>query len=191
MNTAQLLKGARRVVLYGTLSVWFSLTLMEQLQKGTKVNRRIDPLSAVIPNWRFFGPQPAMHDCHLLYRDELRGGKMTAWREVEVVEERRSSHMFWHPNRRREKVLFDATEEMKSYAGRERDLRKLQVTVPYLLLLSYVTRYCNHHPQAIRTQFLLANGPGYDEAGSEPLLFFASDVHKLTAPKKEAHVTLV
>ncbi|MGW3956787.1 hypothetical protein ACWEKM_39145 [Streptomyces sp. NPDC004752] len=80
---------------------------------------------------------------------------------------------------------------MKSYVGRERELRKLQLTVPYLLLLSYVTHSCDHHPHAIRTQFLLANGPGYDEAGSEPLLFFASDIHALSASRKEADVALV
>ncbi|MGC5000830.1 hypothetical protein [Streptomyces sp. DT195] len=191
MKSTRGLTAARRLAVYGTLSMWLSLTLLEQLQKGTKVNRRVDPLSAVIPNWRFFGPQPAMHDCHLLYRDELEGGEMTAWREVDVIEERRSSHMVWHPNRRREKALFDATEEMKSYVGRERELRILQLTVPYLLLLSYVTHNCDHHAQALRTQFLLANGPGYDEKGPEPLLFFASDIHALSSSRKESHVDLV
>lgn len=191
MEPVRWLTGARRVAIYGTLSAWMALTLMEQLQKGTRVNRRIDPLSAMIPNWRFFGPLPAMHDCHLLYRDELKGGKMTAWREVNIVEERRIGHMVWHPNRRREKVLFDATEEMKSHISRERDLRKLQLTVPYLLLLSYVTHSCDHHPESLRTQFLLANGSGYDEESSEPLLFFASDIHSLSAPKEEADVALI
>lgn len=189
MNPDRWLTLARRVALYGALSTWLSLTLMEQLQKGAKINRRLDPLNALIPNWRFFGPQPAMHDCHLLYRDELAGGEMTDWREVEVVEERRTSHMLWHPNRRREKVIFDVTEEMKAYARREQELRKLQVTVPYLVLLSYVTHHCEHHPQARGTQFLLANGPGYDEQEeADPLLFFASDVHDLGREPHAVHV---
>ncbi|MEU6237765.1 hypothetical protein [Kitasatospora sp. NPDC047058] len=187
-TTSRWLHGGRRAVLYGTLTAWFGLTVLEQLQKGTKVNRRLDPLSAVIPNWRFFGPQPAMSDSHVLFRDELADGSVTDWQEAAVVEERRLSHMVWHPNRRREKVVVDAVEEMKVLTGLEQDLKKIQLAIPYLLLLTYVSKGCTHHPQTRRTQFLLASGPGYDEDGPEPTLFFASDFHAL---RRDPHAASV
>ncbi|MFF8288349.1 hypothetical protein ACF068_03810 [Streptomyces sp. NPDC016309] len=174
----QALRTGRRVLLYGALGSWWAISALNQLQKAGPVQRRVDPLQIFIPSWRFFGPHPGMHDTHLLYRDELADGTLTEWREKVIVEERRGHHIVWNPNRRREKVVFDAVEELKIFVRREEPLERLQLTLPYLVLLNYVSKQCDHHADAKRTQFLIALSPGYDET-VPPEMFFASDVHSL------------
>ncbi|MFD8827332.1 hypothetical protein ACFV1C_33915 [Streptomyces sp. NPDC059605] len=166
------------MALYGALGSWWAVSALNQMRKAEWIQRRVDPLQIFIPSWRFFGPHPGMHDTHLLFRDELPDGTMSDWEEKVIVEERRVHHMVWNPNRRREKVVFDAVEELKVFIRREEPLERLQFTVPYLVILNYVSKQCRHDPSAKRTQFLIALSPGYDET-LPPEMFFASDVHGL------------
>ncbi|MGW3010412.1 hypothetical protein ACWC9R_16510 [Streptomyces sp. NPDC001219] len=174
----KVLRTGRRIALYGALGSWFAVTALNQLQKAGKIQQKVDPLQTFIPSWRFFGPHPGMHDTHLLFRDELPDGTLTEWQEKVIVVERMARHTVWNPNRRREKVIFDAVEELKIFVRQEAPMEKMQLTVPYLVILNYVTHQCAHHEAAARTQFLVATSPGYDE-DIPPEMFFASDIHAM------------
>lgn len=42
----------------------------------------------LIPDWRFFAPNPALHDFHVLHRVVLAGGDATPWRLSSELAER-------------------------------------------------------------------------------------------------------
>ncbi|MFF5986741.1 hypothetical protein [Prauserella flavalba] len=177
-----------RGALYGVLGAWFGLTVVGQkLYRDQRKQTIWDKLYLVIPDWRFFAPNPGIHDHHLLMRDQLADGSLTAFREIGGVQERTLLHAVWHPHRRAEKTVFDSVAELLRYVGQHGEGLNgpdpsLQLSVPYLTLLSYVTSR-EHHPDAVRTQFLIAVSGGYEEE-DEPTMVFLSELHAVGAAAK-------
>jgi hypothetical protein len=179
-STRTLATISARYALYGVLGSWLVATTLSQdpTRKFDKI-RKWDPTGSLIPDWRFFAPRPGMHDYHLLIRDELPEGEVTAWKEYCQVEERRWQHFFWYPGRRAEKVVTDAVSGLIQMQPDLKDRKEdVQVSVPYLTLLNYATHQVPHHPEAKRVQFLIATSAGYDES-EEPMMLFLSNPHPL------------
>lgn len=176
--------GARvaRGAMYAFFGTWFALSFLKQ-EPTRKLNwtDRLDPSGMLIPDWRFFAPNPGMWDNHLLYRDELDDGTTTPWREVNPSAQRFWVHILWYPDRRDEKALFDLVSAIARTTVDERftDVRDIQVTTAYLMLINYISRRQPHHPHAKATQFLISRSAGRDE-GEPPLALFLSDVHPLS-----------
>lgn len=169
-----------RYALYGVLGSWLAITVVCQdpRRKFDKA-RKFDPTGALIPDWRFFAPRPGMHDNHLLVRDELPEGEVTAWKEYVKVEERSWRHFFWYPGRRAEKVVTDSVSGLIQQQDALKDrITDVQVSIPYLTLLNYVTHQVSHHPEAKRVQFMIAMSAGYDDS-EEPVMLFLSNPHPL------------
>ncbi|MFB9688298.1 hypothetical protein [Amycolatopsis plumensis] len=170
-----------RMVVGGLLGSWFVATALSQdpFRKFPGA-RRYDPSGAVVPDWRFFAPRPGMHDYHLLFRDELPDDSVTEWREILPVEQRVPRHFVWYANRRAEKVLGDSVVGIIGFS-KEADRKKedIQLSISYLTLLNYLTYQEKHHPDAKRTQFLIAASAGYDET-EEPMMMFLSNLHPLS-----------
>ncbi|MGP4968889.1 hypothetical protein [Glutamicibacter ardleyensis] len=90
---------------------WFVVTVLAQ--HPDRVYDKVRSLdvsigNAAIPNWRFFAPKPAVEDVHFLYRflsDDQE--KKTSWRALHTISDRKIRQMFWFPERRHEKALFD------------------------------------------------------------------------------------
>ncbi|MFC4001150.1 hypothetical protein ACFS2C_07675 [Prauserella oleivorans] len=177
---------AKRAALYGLFGTWFGLTVVGQkLYRDATKRTGWDKLYLVIPDWRFFAPNPGIYDHHLLMRDELADGSLTGFREISSMEERTLLHALWHPHRRAEKTVFDVAAELLRYVGEHGLVRggadpTVQLSVPYLTLLAHVTAQ-QHHPDAVRTQFLICVSGGYDEE-EEPTMVFLSEFHSLGRP---------
>lgn len=161
----------------GALGVWYAVTAAAQLPRLRRRLDRYDPSGMLLPSWRFFAPWPAVHDLDLYCRDQLADGTATPFRPVPVVHERRLQHAVFHSNRRHEKGVFDLCQATLQHAARW-PLEQLQLTLPYLHLLNWVTLACPHAPGAVRTQFLIGRSAGFD-ATVEPEFLFASDFHQL------------
>jgi hypothetical protein len=164
----------------GVLGTWYAATAAAQF---SWVRRRMDKLDVsgmLLPSWRFFAPWPAVHDLDLFCRDQLADGTVTPFRDVTIVQARRWQHSVFHANRRHEKGVFDLCQATVFLAARW-PLEQLQLTLPYLTLLNWVTLSCAHHPDAVRTQFLIGRSAAYDDS-IEPDFLFASDFHELRAP---------
>lgn len=73
--------------------------------------RRLDPFGVFIPNWRFFAPEPAMHDFHLLHRTLDVDDVTSPWEDTTAIAPRRPIQMVWFPGRRAEKATFDVISE--------------------------------------------------------------------------------
>ncbi|KMS87533.1 DUF5819 family protein [Prauserella rugosa] len=184
-----------RKALYGLFATWFGLTVVGQkLYRDPRRRSAWDKLCLVIPDWRFFAPNPGVHDQHLLMRDQLTDGTLTPWQEISHVEERTLLHALWHPHRRAEKTVFDASAELLRNIDDEEHQHRLdgkpdptlQLSIPYLTLLAHVTSR-QHHPDAERTQFLIAMSGGYDEQ-DEPAMVFLSELHALGRTRSVANV---
>lgn len=152
------------------------LILSAASQVRTPVENRLRTLDLFnwLPFWNFFAPRPGTLDFHLLYRDQLPDGVLTSWREIPLGQQRRWHDFLWNPRRRLKKALFDAAGGIKRKSARE-DGPDVRITVPYLLLLTYVSGLPRIYP-AVKTQFLvMASTPAAAE--SEPVVLLYSDLH--------------
>lgn len=166
-----------RYAVYGLFTGWFALSILQQLDR-TRIPRRVDPLSMLIPNWRFFAPVPARHDFNVLYRVRRANGVVAAWREESFAVRRSLLQIFWHPRRRIEKALFDVASELFQVSRELRDPEAIQLTVSYLSLLNHLSHVVAHPDDATEVQFLIARSAEY-EPDLEPQLLFLSEWHRL------------
>jgi len=142
----------------GVLGTWFAVSVVFQFPlKRINQWRDLDPFG-LIPHWSFFAPQPAVTDVHLLYRDQLADGTFTAWTEIPLLEPRRWWHAVWNPSKREKKALFDLATATAVIASQATP-KALQVCVPYLLLLNYVSTL-PRPPGGRATQFVLMDTQG-------------------------------
>lgn len=172
---------ARRWAVEAGLAAWFAATV--GLHAGGRLRRAaaaVDPFRALLPDSRFFAPRPAADEKHLLVRDQLPDGTLTAWAEPFPPVPRRALQAVWNPDLHRQKTLWDALAQLRRH-GMEAVLPAAGVVVrtpPYLYLLTLVTRRAPHHPDAVRTQFLVVSSGGHDE-GVVPSVEFRSALHDL------------
>ncbi|MEV0237970.1 hypothetical protein [Nonomuraea sp. NPDC050786] len=163
------------------LGAWFAAaTIKQEPTRRLEWHRKIDPGGLLLPEWRFFAPHPGVHDNNVLYRDELEDGELTPWKEITSAVPRKIRHIFWLPEHRIDKVIFDLAGEVSNTIldGKLESPEDIQLSLPYLFLLNHVTHNHPHHPRAIRTQFLIARSAGWDES-EEPLIVFYSNLHPI------------
>ena len=158
------------LALSGALGSWLLATTASQhphrLFDGL---RRYDITGLALPNWRFFAPEPAQHDYHVLHRVKEADGTQSAWRDTYPITPRKWAHVVFFANRRQEKGTFDVANEIIQVLGNPSlDVRR---TVPYELLVNRVRRAVEEDyaasgkPRPQGYQFLLARHTGH--AGDE------------------------
>lgn len=97
-------------------ATWFVATVLSQHpERSYDRARKLDRTGTgvLIPNWRFFAPNPAVEDQHFLYRlADAERQEHTEWRTVYDIEPRRWGHALWFPGRRHEKAIFDVASTL-------------------------------------------------------------------------------
>ncbi|WP_247222985.1 hypothetical protein [Streptomyces scabiei] len=73
---------------------------------------RAKDVLSLVPNWRFFAPNPCMHDSHFLYRTVDADGNAAAWQDAFATETRKPRHIVWFPTRRADKGIVDACADI-------------------------------------------------------------------------------
>jgi hypothetical protein len=147
--------------------------------------RDYDPTGLFVPNWRFFAPEPAQHDFHLLHRVLTADGEQTPWSETRQITPRAWRHAAWFPDRRRDKAMFDICNELITLMA----IPSLDLagTSPFRLLRDFVEQrvrrdYADREtPQGF--QFLIARHTGHD-ADHEPDYLLASPFVRLETSKE-------
>lgn len=164
------------VALAGAMAGWLLLSAACQISSPfERWLRRRDVLS-LIPRWCFFAPRPAMHDFHLLYRDRDRDGAVSPWRMVPSCAPPRLLSAVWNPGRRHNKALIDVVQELLELTKLDIDPASVQLTVPYLALLTFVSGLARLDSEC-ETQFAVARSRNGDEGGPEVL--FVSALHRV------------
>jgi hypothetical protein len=162
------------IVILGFFASWIALSLLVYVPSINARIRRLDRF-ALVPEWRFFAPNPGRHDFHLLFRDKFSDDTKSYWKEVCPISHHGVGNMILNPSKRRNKALFDCTQELTKHIN-ARD-KTLELSVPYLTLLNYVSHLPRGiSPQAV--QFLLMFSAGED-LNKDPDILYVSQFHSL------------
>ncbi|MEU1276439.1 hypothetical protein [Streptomyces sp. NPDC005799] len=170
----------RHTALRAGLAIWAGLTIIRQVRPNQSWLHQVERCGIPVPNYRFFGPNPAMHDMHLLIRHRLADGSFTSWQEVAVTENRHFSQLFWAPFRRMSKGMNDAMKELLVATRRTNDLRLLKETIPYRSFLNVASSVASQLPSARAAQFAIGRSAVFDP-DVEPDIIFVSDTHEIRA----------
>ncbi|MFJ3492800.1 DUF5819 family protein [Streptomyces sp. NPDC086091] len=166
-------RGPLTLLVLGGLALWFGATVTGQHpNRAFDRVRDLDRAGLTIPNWRFFAPEPAQHDFHVLHRVLTEDGEQTPWAETSAVAPRLWRHAAWFPGRRREKALFDICSELIILMSRPGlDLSRF----PSYRMLSDFTERAVRAEHAGRLprgfQFLIARHTGHDQEQEPDYLF--------------------
>ncbi|OZM71979.1 hypothetical protein CFN78_17745 [Amycolatopsis antarctica] len=111
-------RGLTELAVLAGLAGWFGATAASQHpQRIFDRMREFDPTGLIVANWRFFAPEPARHDFHLLHRVQSADGFQGPWEETTTIAPRAAVQTVWFPGRRREKALFDLCNELLVHLG--------------------------------------------------------------------------
>lgn len=132
----------------------------------------------LLPKFTFFAPNPGHTDYHLLYRDSLADTTLTEWIEVPLAQERTLLAAFWNPQKRFSKSTLDLTQALITSGSKSvEDDNALILSIPYLLLLNYVTSLARPSMSRAR-QFVIFQSHGFFPT-KEPDLLIRSGLHEL------------
>jgi hypothetical protein len=164
-----------------TFAGWLVVTLSSNLPlRAFDRLRRYDRTAMLIPNWRFFAPEPGQHDIQVLHRVLTADGRQTPWRLTSPIAPRAWRHVMWFPDRRRDKAFFDIFTELIMI--KNTSTRDISSTAAYRLLRDFVECAVRqeHAGSAIPQgfQFVIAQDTGHDEE-HEPRYVLVSEFYGL------------
>ena len=166
-------KGAE-VVLIVLFAAWFLISLVSLVPSWRNHIRRYDRLT-LIPEWKFFAPNPGQWDYYLVYRDQLPDGNVTDWTEVAVDAPRAWWNVIWNPAKRGNKALTDCVVLLAKHLAAQDPA--IEASVPYLTLLNHISSF----PRLGGTEYTQFALIQFHARGSqeEPELLFSSALHSL------------
>lgn len=132
---------------------------------------------ALIPTWTFFAPNPGTTDTRILWRERLLDGSVSQWHEVEPPTGG-FLRAIWNPSKRVRKALTDVGQILTRRASQQPDNRLLLVSMPFLMLLHYVSSL-PASPLVEARQFVIVQTFGCDEDENEPRIMLVSNWHAL------------
>jgi hypothetical protein len=148
------------------LATWFAITVLSQHpDRSFDKLRRYDPTGTLIPNWRFFAPEPGQSDNHVMHRVLTTDGRQTSWKLTLPFSGRAWKDFFWFPDRRLSKAIFDVSNELTVLIARGG--KHLTRAPSYQLLRNFVARAVraeySGHPPPRGFQFAIVRYTGYDD----------------------------
>ncbi|MCO8266560.1 hypothetical protein NKF06_08175 [Haloferax sp. AB510] len=181
-----------------TLTIW---TVATSTRVFDPVRERLkavigEPGLSLIPSYRFFAPEPARYDFHLLYRTKTEDERVTDWQHCdEFIDFPSQLHWAWNPQLYDTKAMFDyaqslyeavkdekekdndaeVTDDVSTSSLQQIDMEDYVVSTPYIALLNYVS----HLPgvsDSKEVQYLIIRGSLREEE-SKP--FFLSYFHEV------------
>jgi hypothetical protein len=163
------------VILMGFFGVLTVATVIGGLSSSDRPLSSLGALRILVPQWNFFAPAPDVHDYHLLYRDDLGGGRISPWRALTGhLAARRFRASVWNPEKFQQKALFDVVQEMSLVSLEYEDVpASVRLSLPYILLLQYVSAISRSR-LSLGTQFLLMRRDPTTEACE---VVFLSEFH--------------
>ena len=157
---------------------WGAATVATQFHSWCPIWLRAIDVFGIIPIWTFFAPNPGMTDFYLLYRDRLPDGSFDNWRKIELKDAENGVRLaLWNPAKRKHKALTDMVSALLKNAN-QRGREALIVTVPYILILNYITS----RPHSIGTngtQFMVLEHSGFSYEPERSRVLVMSGIHRL------------
>jgi hypothetical protein len=157
--------------------LWLLATLVYQYGPVQIAIDRRTPFK-LLPSWAFFAPNPAYRDYYLVARELRRDGTLGPCTHIGPSPDCRLSHLVWNPAKRPVRILQDAMQSIKRIRKWSPSEQVVQCSLPYLLLLHYVTTQYECGPEAIATQFAVVETSGRE--GQRIWISFVSGFHRLS-----------
>jgi hypothetical protein len=166
------------VIVIVVLGLWFFASILGQFDGEPVTRLKNHDHYALIPRWTFFAPRPGVTDYHLLFQlhdDE----SSSSWKEEFLADQRTVWGAIWNPLKRNKKALSDAVRSLGVISSdlSKDELWKIQYTIPYLAVLSYLSER-PHRASATHIRFMILESDGFI-AKDEPRLLFLSEKHRL------------
>ncbi|MFD0270464.1 hypothetical protein ACFVGY_28465 [Streptomyces sp. NPDC127106] len=126
---------------------------------------------ALLPNWRFFAPEPAVHDYHFFYRTLNTAGERSPWQPVDLIAGRRFHQILWFPGRRAEKAVYDICSEILQIL--DKGFSTIVRTPGYRVITAFLREWIDAEASGdIKGfQFALARATGYDTSTAPEMMF--------------------
>ena len=153
---------------------WVASTLVAQISPPTYARiAKVDPFGSMIPNWRFFAPNPAKHDYRVAYRCLYHDGTEGTWDDSEDCEPRKWTHGFWFPDRRRNKAISDTSSNLLRAISANR--YGAERSAEYQLLCQWIKKVAVERSSkpVEGVQFSIARDPGFDDNDYALFLFIS------------------
>ena len=155
---------------------WLVISVFAQFSKKRwMLWLRYNDIFALIPLWTFFAPNPGVTDTRLLYRDRLVDAQYSPWIEVKFSNNS-VLNAFWHPEKRRKKVVMDTCSLLLETMRSIKD-KSFLLTMPYLVVLNFIMTMPKNQLGEQR-QFMITSTFGYNSA-KEPEILFISQLHRI------------
>ena len=146
---------------------------------------------SVLPNWKFFAPNPATHDYHYLYRTLDVEGNTSRWRDIELIADRKMHQAIWFASRRSEKAVFDVCSEILQRMDKGFDA--IKSTASYRLLVEFIRREIRESSSDVSSikgfQISMVRASGHDHE-EEPEFLFVSPYVPMDASGERALIPI-
>ena len=160
----------------GLVLLWLLATIAYQDAVLRGALGRLGALK-IFPSWSFFAPSPATRDSHIVVRDLLGDGMISAWSPVSFFPTRTPLHVIWHPAKRPRKILRDAAKSIKLTRRNSVSKGVVQCSLPYLMILHYCIAQHSRAANAVARQFAIVETSGRE--GRRIWISFISEFHRL------------
>lgn len=155
--------GPSGLLILALLTVWFLLTIMNQMTN--RYGAWVDKINVYgfIPGWTFFAPTPGTADYRLLYRDVSADGTTGPWEEVDWCRPRLWLDAVWNPNRYATKLVVDSINGLamvvsamvKEGIDAQLEPQGMILSTPYVILLNIVMGLPRQGPRSVARQMAL------------------------------------
>lgn len=138
--------------------------------------RKYDPAVMFLPNWRFFAPNPAVHDYRLAHRILWDDDSSSEWLDTKDIPYRAWYNSVWFPSRRRDKAITDMSNSL--IERMDDPVKAVERSIAYQALSNLVRGVVRSGleaggPQPQGYQFAVGRDSGYDDSEA-PTVFFTS-----------------
>ncbi|MEZ4807819.1 MAG: hypothetical protein R2815_10190 [Flavobacteriales bacterium] len=127
----------------------------------------------LIPNCRFFAPQPVSFDYRVLLQVGDEKGDWSYWFPL-FNGDKRWFCFVWNPKHRMHKLVFEIVRQLSALPP-EAEFR--HISYPYLLLLSACSRRARAIPGTVRVRYMVVSSPGFE--GTELSINLVSNEHRV------------
>jgi hypothetical protein len=140
------------------IGVHVVLTILENSPDGKiGLGRRVSAFS-ILPQWRFFAPNPGIDNSHLFARIRPSEDAIWAdWIELRIENPLRPYSALWNPGGRAPKALFDSIQQMKILEGFGGSYDWAVRSIAYQVIRLYTKEHLKRAASAQGT-FMVENG---------------------------------
>jgi len=163
----------RDLLIILVFAAWAVFSLLCQGTSRLKARLKSFDLFNILPNYKFFCPNPVRYDYHLYYRTQQKDNLLSEWQEIPIGKRTSILCSIWNPRKRERKVFHKAIKTLKGFKKQSSgNLR----SPAYQLLLSYIKKHAGQ-PGCVSTQFRITYKQDLDLQSGEKV-FYTSVFHE-------------